>query len=123
MEYRRLGNSGFKVPALSLGTGTFGGGQVFEHWGKIDADGARRLLDISVDVGLTMFDSSDSYSAGRAEEILGQAIAGRRDGINLDRLPIGFSFAINGFVPKLSGRLNLPVPIDAKPIRLNQVSR
>jgi aryl-alcohol dehydrogenase-like predicted oxidoreductase len=61
-----------------LGTGTFGGGQVFEHWAKIDADGARRLLNISIDAGLNMFDSSDSYSAGRAEEIFGQAIAGRR---------------------------------------------
>jgi aryl-alcohol dehydrogenase-like predicted oxidoreductase len=78
MEYRRLGNSGFKFPALSLGTGTFGGGQVFEHWGKIDAEDARRLLDISIDAGLNVFDSSDSYSAGRAEEIFGHAIAGRR---------------------------------------------
>ncbi len=80
MEYRQLGGSGFKVPVLSLGTGTFGGnGEFFKAWGATDADGARHLLDICIDAGLTMFDSADVYSAGMAEEILGKAIAGRRD--------------------------------------------
>lgn len=80
MEYRQLGGSGFRVPALSLGTGTFGGGgNFFKAWGSTDAEGARRLLDICIDAGLTMFDSADVYSHGLAEEILGQAIAGRRD--------------------------------------------
>jgi aryl-alcohol dehydrogenase-like predicted oxidoreductase len=73
MEYRCLGNSGFKFPPLSLGTGTFGGGQVFEHWGKIDADDARRLLDISINAGLNVFDSSDSYMKWIRTEALGQA--------------------------------------------------
>ncbi|MGJ4855455.1 aldo/keto reductase [Labrys sp. La1] len=80
MEYRQLGGSGFKVPVLSLGTGTFGGGgDFFKAWGSTDAEGARRLLDICIDAGLTMFDSADVYSSGLAEEILGKAIAGRRD--------------------------------------------
>lgn len=80
MEYRQLGGSGFKVPALSLGTGTFGGGgDFFKAWGSTDAEGARRLLDICIDAGVTMFDSADIYSSGLAEEILGKAIAGRRD--------------------------------------------
>ena len=80
MDYRQLGASGFKVPALSLGTGTFGGGgDFFKAWGSTDADGARRLLDICIDAGLTMFDSADIYSAGLAETILGEAIKGRRD--------------------------------------------
>ena len=80
MEYRQLGASGFKVPALSLGTGTFGGrGEFFQAWGATDVAEATRLVDICLEAGLNMFDSADGYSGGAAEEILGQAIRGRRD--------------------------------------------
>jgi aryl-alcohol dehydrogenase-like predicted oxidoreductase len=80
MEYRQLGGSGFKVPVLTLGTGTFGGkGDLFSAWGNNGVPEATRLVDISLEAGLTMFDSADVYSAGLAEEILGKAIAGRRD--------------------------------------------
>jgi len=68
------------VPALSLGTGTFGGGnEFFRAWGTTDVKEATRLVDICLDAGLTMFDTADVYSSGAAEEILGRAIAGRRD--------------------------------------------
>jgi aryl-alcohol dehydrogenase-like predicted oxidoreductase len=80
MEYRQLGASGFSVPVLSLGTGTFGGGgELFKAWGASDVAEATRLVDVCLDSGLTMFDSADVYSGGMAEEILGQAIKGRRD--------------------------------------------
>ena len=80
MEYRQLGGSGFKVPALTLGTGTFGGGtEFFKEWGASDVAEASRLIDISMENGLTMFDTADIYSDGMAEEILGAAIKGRRD--------------------------------------------
>ena len=80
MEYRQLGGSGFSVPVLSLGTGTFGGkGDFFQAWGGSDVAEATRLVDICLEAGLTMFDSADGYSGGAAEEILGQAIRGRRD--------------------------------------------
>lgn len=80
MEYRRLGASGFSVPVLSFGTGTFGGkGSLFSAWGATDEAEARRLVDICLDAGLTMFDSADVYSAGQSEAILGAAIKGRRD--------------------------------------------
>jgi aryl-alcohol dehydrogenase-like predicted oxidoreductase len=80
MEFRTLGRSGFKVPVLSLGTGTFGGGgEFFKAWGATDVAGASRLVDIALDAGMNMFDSADVYSRGAAEEILGQAIKGRRD--------------------------------------------
>ncbi|MCC7424099.1 MAG: aldo/keto reductase [Planctomycetaceae bacterium] len=80
MEYRQLGGSGLKVPVLCLGTGTFGGvGPLFSAWGSTDVDEARKLIDVCLEAGLTMFDSADVYSKGRAEEILGQAIRGRRD--------------------------------------------
>lgn len=80
MEYRQLGASGFKVPVLTLGTGTFGGGnELFKAWGTTDVAEATRLVDVCLEAGLTMFDSADVYSAGSAEAILGQAIKGRRD--------------------------------------------
>jgi len=80
MEYRYLGASGFKVPVLSFGAGTFGGkGDFFKEWGSTDVTEARRLIDICLDAGVTMFDSADIYSDGASEAILGQAIKGRRD--------------------------------------------
>ncbi len=80
MEFRRLGHSGFKVPVLSLGTGTFGGGgEFFKAWGASDVAEATKLVDICLEAGLNLFDSADVYSGGMAEEILGQAIKGRRD--------------------------------------------
>ncbi|MGV3773043.1 MAG: aldo/keto reductase [Verrucomicrobiales bacterium] len=80
MEYRLLGGSGLKVPALTFGTGTFGGkGDLFSSWGNSDVAEATRIVDICLDAGLNMFDTADVYSGGAAEEILGAAIAGRRD--------------------------------------------
>lgn len=93
MEYRRLGGSGLMVPALSFGAGTFGGsGPLFGAWGDTDAREARRLVDICLDAGVTMFDTADVYSAGASEEVLGAAIKGRRDAVLLSTkasLPIG----------------------------------
>ncbi len=84
MEYRQLGGSGLQVPVLSLGTGTFGGGnEFFKAWGTSDVAEATRLVDICLDAGLNLFDSADIYSRGMAEEILGQAIKGRRDKVLL----------------------------------------
>jgi aryl-alcohol dehydrogenase-like predicted oxidoreductase len=82
MDYRRLGHSGLKVPALTFGTGTFGGkGDFFGAWGSVDVKEARRLVDICLDAGVSMFDSADTYSGGMAETILGEAIKGRRDDV------------------------------------------
>ncbi len=80
MEYRFLGGSGLRVPVLTFGTGTFGGkGKLFSAWGDVGVAEAKRLVSICLDAGVTMFDSADGYSDGMAEEILGKAIAGRRD--------------------------------------------
>jgi aryl-alcohol dehydrogenase-like predicted oxidoreductase len=93
VEYRHLGASGLQVPALSFGTGTFGGrGPLFGAWGNTDAREARRLVDICLDAGLTMFDTADVYSGGASEEVLGEAIKGRRDRVLLSTktgLPMG----------------------------------
>ncbi|MGD0723287.1 MAG: aldo/keto reductase [Roseiarcus sp.] len=82
MEQRRLGASGFMVPALSFGCGTFGGkGEFFNAWGDTDDSGARRLVDVCLEAGVTMFDTADIYSDGESERILGTAIKGRRDSV------------------------------------------
>jgi aryl-alcohol dehydrogenase-like predicted oxidoreductase len=80
MEFRQLGGAGLFVPVLSLGTGTFGGGNdFFRAWGGSGVEEASRLIDICLEAGLNLFDSADVYSTGLAEEILGKAVAGRRD--------------------------------------------
>ncbi|MGO8720408.1 MAG: aldo/keto reductase [Acidobacteriaceae bacterium] len=80
MEFRHLGRSGLKVSALCFGTGTFGGGsEFFKAWGETDGQEATRLVDICLDAGVNLFDTADIYSQGMSEEILGKAIAGRRD--------------------------------------------
>jgi aryl-alcohol dehydrogenase-like predicted oxidoreductase len=84
MEFRRLGASGFKVPVLTFGTGTFGGkGPLFSAWGSTDVAEATRLVDICLDAGLNMFDTADVYSEGASESILGAAVTGRRDKVIL----------------------------------------
>src|SRR3712207_5308027 len=80
MEYRTLGGSGLRIPVLTLGTATFGGGSEFlRKWGATDVQEATSLVDIALEAGCTMFDTADGYSAGLSEEILGKAIKGRRD--------------------------------------------
>ena len=80
MEYRQLGGSGLKVPALSFGAATFGGGsEFFRAWGSSDVAEARRLVDICLEAGVNLFDTADVYSRGLSEEILGKAIEGRRE--------------------------------------------
>ncbi|MEJ0106831.1 MAG: aldo/keto reductase [Bacteroidota bacterium] len=80
MEYRQLGASGLQVPVLSFGTGTFGGNNdFFKAWGGTQADEATRMINICLDAGINLFDTADVYSQGLSEEILGKAIAGKRD--------------------------------------------
>jgi len=80
MEYRLLGGSGLKVPVLSFGAGTFGGGnEFFDAWGATaDEAQARHIVDICMEAGVNLFDTADVYSNGRSEEVLGKALAGRR---------------------------------------------
>jgi len=93
MEYRQLGSSGLRVPALSFGTATFGGtGPLFGAWGRSDETDARRLVDICLDAGVTLFDTADVYSNGASESVLGAAIKGRRDEVLISTktgLPMG----------------------------------
>jgi aryl-alcohol dehydrogenase-like predicted oxidoreductase len=82
MDYKQLGYAGLKVPVLSFGTGTFGGGsEFFKAWGSTDVAEAARLVDICLEAGVNLFDTANVYSKGMAEEILGQAVSGRRQDV------------------------------------------
>ena len=115
MEFRQLG--GLTVPVLSLGTGTFGGAtEVFKAWGDSDVAEATRLVDICLDAGVSMFDSADIYSAGVSEEILGQAVKGRRDKVLISTK--GTFRAGRGINDVGSSRQHLTAAVDASLRRL-----
>jgi aryl-alcohol dehydrogenase-like predicted oxidoreductase len=92
MEYRQLGHSGLRVSALTLGTMTFGGRDKFALVGDTDVAGATRQIDMCLDRGVNFIDTANGYSGGASEEILGEAIKGRRDQVLLAtkaRMPTG----------------------------------
>ena len=77
MELRPLGRTGVQVSALCLGAMMFG------EWGTRDHDESIRIIHRALDAGINFIDTADVYSAGESEEIVGKAIAGRRDDIVL----------------------------------------
>jgi aryl-alcohol dehydrogenase-like predicted oxidoreductase len=79
MEQRRFGDSGLSVSALSFGTMTIGGRDRFGKMGNLGVSETSRILDVCRDAGVTTIDTADVYSFGGAEEILGEALQGRRD--------------------------------------------
>src|SRR6187455_282975 len=106
MEYRQLGNSGLRVPVLSFGTATFGGGNdFFKAWGSTEVKEAARLVNLCLDAGVNLFDTSNVYSMGIAEEILGKAISGLRDRVLIStKATFPMSDEVNDYG---SSRLNL----------------
>jgi aryl-alcohol dehydrogenase-like predicted oxidoreductase len=92
MEYRQLGASGLRVSVLGLGTMTFGGRDKFASVGTTGVEAAKRQIDQCLDIGMNLVDTADVYSNGFAEEILGEALKGRRDRVVLAtkaRMPMG----------------------------------
>lgn len=79
VEYRQLGHSGLRLSTLALGTMTFGGRGNFAKTGSVDLAGARRLIDLALDAGINVIDTADIYSRGLAEELVGEALEGRRE--------------------------------------------
>jgi aryl-alcohol dehydrogenase-like predicted oxidoreductase len=79
MEQRQLGRSGLTVSVLSLGTMTVGGVDRFRNMGSLGVADVSRMLDVCLEAGLTVVDTADLYSFGAAEEVLGEALQGRRD--------------------------------------------
>jgi aryl-alcohol dehydrogenase-like predicted oxidoreductase len=92
MEYRQLGRSGLRVSVLSLGTMGFGGTGWATPVGQIDVAGAREQIALARDAGVNLIDTADVYSAGLAEEILGEALGSARDQVLIAtkaRMPMG----------------------------------
>ncbi|MGZ4462379.1 MAG: aldo/keto reductase [Gaiellaceae bacterium] len=77
MEYRTLGRTGIKVSPLCLGAMMFGG------WGNPDHEDSIRIIHRALDAGINFVDTADVYSAGESEEIVGKALAGRRENVVL----------------------------------------
>jgi aryl-alcohol dehydrogenase-like predicted oxidoreductase len=77
MQYRPLGRTGVQVSPLCLGAMMFG------PWGNDDRGDATRIIHRALDAGINVVDTADVYSAGVSEEIVGQALAGRRDDVVL----------------------------------------
>lgn len=77
MQYRTLGRTGVQVSTLALGAMNFGA------IGDTSQDEATAIVDAALDAGINLIDTADWYSAGQSEEMLGKAIAGRRDDIVL----------------------------------------
>jgi aryl-alcohol dehydrogenase-like predicted oxidoreductase len=80
MEYRQLGNSGLRVSALTMGAMTFGGKGNFAKVGNLGLDDVRRLIDIVADAGVNLIDTANVYSGGGSEELIGEAMGGKRKG-------------------------------------------
>ncbi|MFI6085339.1 aldo/keto reductase [Streptomyces sp. NPDC051217] len=81
MEYRTLGNSGLKVSRLVLGSMNIGDRKQFAQIGGLGLDEARRLFDVALDAGVNMIDTANMYSYGQSEELIGQALRGKRDDV------------------------------------------
>jgi aryl-alcohol dehydrogenase-like predicted oxidoreductase len=70
MEYRQLGTSGLRISAVGLGCNPFGN--------EVDQPTATAIVDAAIEEGVTYFDTADSYFEGRSEQLLGEALKGRR---------------------------------------------
>lgn len=79
MEYRQLGSSDVKVSAVALGTWAIGGWM----WGGTDDDNAVAAINAAIDAGMTSIDTAPMYGFGHSEEVVGKAIAGRRDQVQV----------------------------------------
>src|SRR6201996_1416609 len=77
MDTRYLGKTGVSVSSLCLGAMMFG------EWGTKDHDESIRIIHRALDEGINFVDTADVYSAGESEEIVGKALAGRRDDVVL----------------------------------------
>ncbi|MEA2008337.1 MAG: aldo/keto reductase, partial [Chloroflexota bacterium] len=75
LKTRTLGKSGLAVTEIGIGLWAVGG----DAWGPTDDQDSLSTIDVALDAGITFFDTADVYGTGHSEELLGQAMKGRRD--------------------------------------------
>lgn len=80
MEYRQLGRSGLKISVFTLGTMTMGGKGNFAKLGNTGVADAKRQIGLCIDAGVNLIDTANMYSKGASEEIIGEALGGKRPG-------------------------------------------
>jgi len=117
MQYRTLGNSGLKISRLTVGTMTFGGEGFMSKLGNTGVKDARKLIDMSIDHGVNLFDTANMYSAGVSEEILGKALGDKRNDVLVTtkvRFPMGDGPNEGGL-----SRLHIREQVEASLKRLN----
>jgi aryl-alcohol dehydrogenase-like predicted oxidoreductase len=83
MDYRQLGRCGLRISTLTLGTMSFGDAGEGAPVGSVPLADARRQIDMAVDAGVNLIDTADVYAQGRSEEIVGEALVGKRDEVLL----------------------------------------
>jgi aryl-alcohol dehydrogenase-like predicted oxidoreductase len=81
MEYRLLGRSGLKVSTLAIGTMNYGRGDPSQPLFSLGVKEAKRNIDVCIDAGVNLIDTSDGYARGASEEVLGEALEGKRDNV------------------------------------------
>ena len=87
MFKRRLGRSNLEVSALGLGCWAMGGLWTYDNepagWGGVDDSESIRAIHCALEAGVNFFDTAANYGCGHSEQILGRAVAGRRDKVIL----------------------------------------
>ncbi len=79
MRYKKLGNTGLDVSCVALGTWAIGG----KNWGAVDDGGSIKAIHKMLDEGVNFIDCAPTYGMGHAEEVLGEALKGKRDEVVL----------------------------------------
>ncbi|MFT3802589.1 MAG: aldo/keto reductase [Burkholderiaceae bacterium] len=103
MQHRKLGNVGFETSAIGLGCMGFSQG-----YGPVDDEASARVIQTAVDVGITLFDTAQSYGSGHNEQLIGDVL--KRIGAARRKLQLTTKFGIT--------RTGESVHLDAKPERI-----
>ena len=83
MRYTTLGSTGLNVSRLCIGCMSFGGPDAKGFEWTLGYEDSKMVIDRAVDLGVNFFDTADVYSNGRSEQIVGEALKGRRDDVVL----------------------------------------
>lgn len=122
MQYRTLGRTGLEISEVGFGAWAIGGpsklGALEIGWGETDDARSLRAVHAALDAGVTFFDTADVYGMGHSEELLGKALADRRDQVVVAS-KVGIRVREDGAVGKDFSKEWILKGIDASLARLN----